>query len=64
MIDFVTVSCFRYEQEIKKRSDAEQEFVMLKKVCKAAREAFILKVVQTTTKETDYRVHCSVCCRR
>ena len=32
MGDLIFVVCFRYEQEISKRNDAENEFVMLKKV--------------------------------
>lgn len=33
MSKLVFVGCFRYENEINKRTDAENEFVMLKKVC-------------------------------
>lgn len=35
----ITAGCFRYEDEINKRTDAENEFVMLKKVQKAAKQA-------------------------
>lgn len=34
VIVFITMGCFRYEQEINKRNDAENEFVLLKKVRK------------------------------
>lgn len=34
VIVFITVGCFRFEQEINKRNDAENEFVLLKKVRK------------------------------
>lgn len=36
-----SVACFRYEQEINKRSDTENEFVMLKKVEYAVMVAMI-----------------------
>lgn len=41
LVTVITVGCFRYEQEINKRNDAENEFVMIKKVHIAAKRTFI-----------------------
>lgn len=60
---FLTVGCFRYEQEINRRNDAETEFVMLKKVWNAAEWAVKLKAVQTRTKKIYCSDNCSVFCR-
>lgn len=40
LIVFITVGLFRYEQEINRRNDAENEFVILKKVRKCSRAGF------------------------
>lgn len=37
MSNLITMGCFRYEQEVNKRNDAENEFVMIKKVLYALR---------------------------